>query len=1147
MAELNDIISQTGIQGDTVFIKKVSTTTAVSQTPVSNGILYCKSNGNQYKYITDGSSYTVDGANILETLSGGNTRWISIDYLINLQLQENKETVVLPFSTTITLDYIKSQSVGTLTQNTTFTAGAADSTKDGNQHFLKLQCNGYTPTFSGFDFLETQVSAIETASGNINVLCFFKLYEKFYYTIISKYATSSGDVTPPTITNVSTSDITGTSLTLNLTSSEDATLYWAVYADGSTSKTAGEIASGSGAVKYGNSSVIGNQSKAISILNLTSETAYDLRFFARDTASNDSDLQKVDVTTLDGVAPVLSLVSVSDITQTTANLNATSNEAATLYWAVYAASSTSKTNIEIQAGTGSIAFGNSSMTANTNTISQISLLTANTEYDIRYFAKDIYNNESVNALTTFTTLQVVDVTPPSLSSVGVNSISTTTATFTATSNEAATLYWALYATGSTSKSNAEIQAGTGSISHNNAVMTASVACSVNLTSLSSTTGYDVRYFAKDTANNESQNNISTFTTTSIPDTNPPSLSAISISNIATTSARFNATSDETATLYWALYATGSTSKTNAEIQAGTGAISHNTISMSAGVGSYANITSLTSNTGYDIRYFAKDTANNESTNALSTFTTLQIPQLSTPTNGTVIVNSSTSLTAVVSNVDTNSTYLKLEYKATSSGTWSVFSSTLPKTTTNQAVTGLTASTGYDFRWTAIGDGVNYLNSNASTTQSGTTSSQILQLNQPTNGSVTIDSTTSLTANVSNVDTNSTYLKLEYKATSSGTWLTYSSTLSKLITSQSVTGLTANTGYDFRWTCVGDGVNYSDSYVSTTQSGTTKNIAPTMGIPYTDTSGAIIELPFSRAMADPSSQSNLFTPSGGKTVSSVSLKSGDDTKIQVTLSSNYVLGDSVTTTIGSGLIPADGGLMYQGVSNQNVTNKVIYKASLSVNTTDNYLYSDLVTGLSSFVKASAFTLSSYVYITNITGVRTILSAANSSNQRSFVMYIDSGYPSFAMYSGGSISNSIAYNSNTQLSANSWVHIGITYSNGLCTIYINGTSVASTRTEAGTNTAEMVSATRLKIGSLHSSTGSTNFVGELNDSVIFNKQLSSLEIAKISSKVNGVAIDIMTTSLNSNIISYWRLSDATDQKTVNNLYQLGTPVYSTNTIM
>ena len=115
----------------------------------------------------------------------------------------------------------------------------------------------------------------------------------------------------------------------------------------------------------------------------------------------------ITVTVSDITAPTLSDAGSSSVTQTTATVSATSNEAASMYY-VITTSSIAPTNTQVMGGqdhTGSAATksGNGAATATVAKDFSVAGLTAGTQYYVYFVAKDSSNNASSVGNTNFTT------------------------------------------------------------------------------------------------------------------------------------------------------------------------------------------------------------------------------------------------------------------------------------------------------------------------------------------------------------------------------------------------------------------------------------------------------------------------------------------------------------------------------------------------------------------------------------------------------------------------------------------------------------------------------------------------------------------------------------------------------------------------
>lgn len=167
----------------------------------------------------------------------------------------------------------------------------------------------------------------------------------------------------------------------------------------------------------------------------------------------------------------------------------------------------------------------------------------------------------------------------------------------------------------------------------------------------------------------------------------------------------------------------------------------------------------------------------------------------------------------------------VEYKDSASATWLTFADGV-STSTNATVTGLSNGTAYNFRVSAINS-------------VGTSTPSSIATSTPTAPSVP-DAPTSLTATSGNAQVSlswsapaangsaiTDYL-VEYKASASGTWLTFADGATTTA-STTVTSLTNNTQYDFRVSAVNSvGTSTPSSTATSTPTAPTAPGAPTIG-------------------------------------------------------------------------------------------------------------------------------------------------------------------------------------------------------------------------------------------------------------------------------------------------------------------------------
>ena len=151
-----------------------------------------------------------------------------------------------------------------------------------------------------------------------------------------------------------------------------------------------------------------------------------------------------DLATYDTTGPVVSLVSVNSLTDTTADLNFTSNESGTYYYLVYAELDSAPSPATIKAQGAAGAKGSAAATAATPVDVTMSGLTASTNYTVYLIVEDAIDNQFGVSAIDFTTTATPDTTAPILSDVSVDTLTTTGADLNFTSNESGTYYYLVY-------------------------------------------------------------------------------------------------------------------------------------------------------------------------------------------------------------------------------------------------------------------------------------------------------------------------------------------------------------------------------------------------------------------------------------------------------------------------------------------------------------------------------------------------------------------------------------------------------------------------------------------------------------------------------------------------------------------------------
>jgi hypothetical protein len=325
--------------------------------------------------------------------------------------------------------------------------------------------------------------------------------------------------TPPTISNVTVSNQTTTSATVTWTTDvlSSSTVGY--------SKTPGDFTT-----EVGVASMVTNHSVIVS--GLTPSTTY--YFQVKSTGSNNQtaiDNNNNNGYTLqtlagDNTNPTISDISETNITQSSATINWTTDEAATSF-----------VEYSTQDGfTNGLFFGNFNLTTNHSII--LEDLSPDTIYYYKIHSKDATNNEAVSTQRSFTTApDTGDITPPQITNIQSNTPAYNTATITWATDEESTSY---------------VEYGTttsyGRIYGNNTLTTNhSVTLPGDLTP---ETLYHFRVRSADIANNEALSEDNNFTTAVNPnDLTAPTISNVTISEPTTTTATITWTTDEEATSY----------------------------------------------------------------------------------------------------------------------------------------------------------------------------------------------------------------------------------------------------------------------------------------------------------------------------------------------------------------------------------------------------------------------------------------------------------------------------------------------------------------------------------------------------------------------------------------------------------------------
>lgn len=389
------------------------------------------------------------------------------------------------------------------------------------------------------------------------------------------------DTTAPLISNVLVSSITANSAVISWTTDEPAD---SQIDYGLTKTYAGSTILDTGLVTSHSQGVSG----------LEPSTKYFFKVKSRDASGNLRDAEDFDFTTTDAadtIAPLISNISVSNITETSVTISWTTSES-------------SDTQIEYGLNTS---YGNLTSLDTALTISHsqfINSLSASTIYHYRVISKDASGNKVVSSDFTFTTATPpADTVSPVISNVQATNISTDSATITWSTDEAA---------------DTRVEYGlTTSYGSLTAIDTSLITShSQVLNGLQSLTIYHYRVKSKDVSGNESVSTDRTFTTqaSASPDTTSPIISNVRVASTDHVSATITWITDE---------------PSDSQLEYGLTATFGNFTTLDTNlVTSHSHVISaLVPNTTYYYRVRSKDASDNLTTAATGTFLTDSVPAL----------------------------------------------------------------------------------------------------------------------------------------------------------------------------------------------------------------------------------------------------------------------------------------------------------------------------------------------------------------------------------------------------------------------------------------------------------------------------------------------------------------------------------------
>ena len=380
------------------------------------------------------------------------------------------------------------------------------------------------------------------------------------------------DTTPPTISGVTSSNIT----------SSTAIIAWTTNETADTQVDYGTTAS------YGNSTTLNGTLTTVhtqGLSGLTASTTYHYRVISKDAAGNNAvsgDNTFITLAPPDKTPPAITNIRTSSVSSTTATIQWTTDEVAD-----------SQVEYGTTSGYGTFSAPNSALV--TAHAMGLNGLVANTTYHYRVISKDAAGNLGASGDNTFTTSAAPDTTPPVISNIRTSNVGSTTATILWNTDEAA---------------DSRVEYGITTGYTNQAIVDNTLVTShtIGLNGLMAGTTYHYRVVSKDAAGNPTTSGDNTFTTSAAPDTIPPVISNVLTSNVGSTTATILWKTDEAA---------------DSQVEYGT-TTGYGTLTAlnSVLVASHSqDLTGLTAGTTYHYRVISKDAAGNSATSSDATLVT----------------------------------------------------------------------------------------------------------------------------------------------------------------------------------------------------------------------------------------------------------------------------------------------------------------------------------------------------------------------------------------------------------------------------------------------------------------------------------------------------------------------------------------------
>jgi hypothetical protein len=249
----------------------------------------------------------------------------------------------------------------------------------------------------------------------------------------------------------------------------------------------------------------------------------------------------------------------------------------------------------------------------------------------------------MNALTIGVVESEADATPPEWTATWpqVDSLSSTSLTVRAKTNEAGTAYYVVLPDGATAPTSAQVKAGTDNgdtpvSASGSLALTSNTEATAPVGSLSPGTDYNVYFVAEDAVPNLQADPIRVDASTSAPDVTEPDWIATwpQAEQLTATSITVRAQTNETGTAYYVVLADGAVAPSAAQVKAGNDsanapATAAGSLALTANAEATAPVTGLTADTAYDVYFVAEDAVPNVQTNPVPVNITLVSPAVVT--------------------------------------------------------------------------------------------------------------------------------------------------------------------------------------------------------------------------------------------------------------------------------------------------------------------------------------------------------------------------------------------------------------------------------------------------------------------------------------------------------------------------------------